>query len=297
MKSDNTEAQTEFKSKNDASNASTRRIQRSRSLERRATIPIELDFPEDCTIADADPETGESFVIGEKASEVCGSIQPQPNGGFLHTLPKEARNILAGGIAGIVAKSVVAPVDRIKIMYQISAAPFRILDVPKVAKNIVDTEGVRALWKGNTAAMIRVFPYSGIQFMVYDFCKQFFIDRRTRSNLVDVDHHEQKMMQSSLLPIESLISGMTAGSVSVLCTYPLDLTRAQLAVVRKTSDRASHSFVGMLTENVRQRGVKGLYRGITPTMLGIFPYSGLAFALNEQGKRQVSLCLCLSRRT
>ena len=31
----------------------------------------------------------------------------------------------------------------------------------------------------------------------------------------------------------------------------------------------------------------GLYRGITPTILGILPYAGIAFTLNEQAKRRI----------
>ena len=39
--------------------------------------------------------------------------------------------------------------------------------------------------------------------------------------------------KAGLTPVESLVSGMTAGAVSSLCTYPLDMARAQLAVLRK----------------------------------------------------------------
>jgi hypothetical protein len=39
------------------------------------------------------------------------------------------------------------------------------------------------------------------------------------------------------------------------------------------------------------QGVVGLFRGITPTLLGILPYSGIAFAFNEQGKRKVCIML------
>jgi hypothetical protein len=34
-------------------------------------------------------------------------------------------------------------------------------------------EGVRALWRGHAANILRVAPYSGIQFMVYDAIKQY----------------------------------------------------------------------------------------------------------------------------
>jgi hypothetical protein len=77
----------------------------------------------------------------------------------IQTLPKEMRNLLCGGVAGMIAKSFVAPIDRIKIMYQVTSAQFRLRDVPKVAWSIVQKEGWQALWKGNTVTMIRVFPY------------------------------------------------------------------------------------------------------------------------------------------
>ena len=178
----------------------------------------------------------------------------------LENLPQEARNMLAGGLAGMVAKSFVAPIDRIKIMYQITSAHFRIRDVPGVALKIINEEGFTALWKGNTATLIRVFPYSGIQFMVFDKVKTHFLTveegNETKQHwlLADQDTPRRSMTKritrtGSLTPFESLISGMTAGAVSVLATYPLDLTRAQLAVLKKKKKDKSGSFVAVLTRN------------------------------------------------
>ena len=36
-------------------------------------------------------------------------------------VPKEIKNLFAGGLAGMLAKTVVAPIDRIKILYQVTA--------------------------------------------------------------------------------------------------------------------------------------------------------------------------------
>ena len=241
------------------------------------------------------------------------------------------------------AKTFVAPIDRIKILYQVTSAKFRLRDVPRVAYSIIEKEGWSALWKGNTATMIRVFPYSGIQFMVFDYCKTFFLSRdkteqfyRNATTHADVagkrhthsddeasslqyrhtidnahrntaQHHDNNR-KDGLSPIDSLISGMAAGSISVLCTYPLDLARAQLAVLRKQKKpkdgtvsssaaassktktiQSSRKGIGYVLSNGFQReGLRGLYRGITPTMLGILPYSGAAFAINEQAKLKIT---------
>ena len=172
----------------------------------------------------------------------------------IQKFPKEVRNIVAGGIAGMIAKSVVAPFDRIKILYQISSAEFRFSRVPGVAWNIVKNEGPQALWKGNTATMIRVFPYSGIQFMVYDRCKTFLLREQEvtflRQRALDPSTPKPKW---GLSPTESLVSGMLAGAVSVCCTYPLDLTRAQLAVLRRKKDPSNKSFRQVIVSNYKNR--------------------------------------------
>jgi hypothetical protein len=169
-------------------------------------------------------------------------------------LPKELRNVFAGGIAGMVAKSVVAPFDRIKILYQISSAEFHIYNVPRVAFKIFQTEGLAALWKGNTATMIRVFPYSGIQFMVFDRCKTYLLREQEMRyvNQRAKDPNAQKP-KWGLSPIESLSSGMLAGAVSVCATYPLDLTRAQLAVLRRKHDATNVKFSEVIVTNYTNR--------------------------------------------
>ncbi|MGK3744777.1 MAG: hypothetical protein ACI90V_011638 [Bacillariaceae sp.] len=212
----------------------------------------------------------------------------------LKRLPKEIRNIMAGGFAGMIAKSVVAPFDRIKILYQVSSAEFKIMNLPKIAKRIVKEEGLSALWKGHTATLIRVFPYSGIQFMVFDRCKTFVLREQEHIYLQEkAIHPETQRPRWGLSPLESLCAGMTAGAVSCLATYPLDLTRAQLAVLKMKKGGSSNNmgFGGALHRNYLDRGVTGLFRGITPTLMGILPYSGIAFSFNEQAKRKVNVLI------
>ncbi|KAI2490808.1 hypothetical protein MHU86_23773 [Fragilaria crotonensis] len=242
------------------------------------------------------PGSDNKAIGGASSMNSAGqSSQPPQNGGggpkkhttslkrysthaYIMTFPREMRNLLAGGVAGMVAKSIVAPVDRIKILYQVSSRTFRLGDVPRIATKIITDEGFSALWKGNTATMIRVFPYSGIQFMVFDRCKTFFLHKHSQSGVE---------REWGLSPMESLLSGSVAGICSAACTYPLDMTRAQLAVLKSKKHARNVGFVGILVKNYKERGFVGLYRGITPTLLGILPYAGIAFTLNEQAKRRI----------
>jgi hypothetical protein len=55
----------------------------------------------------------------------------------------------------MIAKSVVAPVDRIKILFQVSSEPFSLGKVRKIIGRIRREEGIAGLWKGNSATMLR----------------------------------------------------------------------------------------------------------------------------------------------
>mmetsp|Transcript_14215 Transcript_14215/g.38800 ORF Transcript_14215/g.38800 Transcript_14215/m.38800 type:complete len:111 (-) Transcript_14215:162-494(-) len=77
----------------------------------------------------------------------------------------EGKNIveylIAGGTAGMVSRTVIAPIERVKILFQISKAGTCSTTtqywhyVPKIYKE----EGLIGFWKGNGAAVIRVVPY------------------------------------------------------------------------------------------------------------------------------------------
>jgi Mitochondrial carrier protein len=275
-------------------------------IKKRHTIPQELDELEDVCVnqdsfetrEDDDSDSSSTTAPEEESSESSTTSTTSTSTSsisywqtWIRTLPREIRNLLAGGLAGMAAKSVVAPLDRIKILYQVSNVPFHLTSIPNVMRRIVKTEGFGALWKGNFATMMRVFPYSGIQFMTYDRIKTHFLLTKNDKRQTTTTNNNKYGLTS----IESLIAGMTAGMFSVLCTYPLDLTRAQLAVLKKHKPSVGdhhhhHHHQGtwdILKDNYTKRGFQGLFRGISPTIIGILPYSGIAFTLNEQGKREI----------
>lgn len=68
----------------------------------------------------------------------------------------------SGGFAGIIAKTAIAPVDRVKFLFMASIKEFTAKSMVNEIRRIRVEEGVRSLWKGNLAQVIRVFPYSGI---------------------------------------------------------------------------------------------------------------------------------------
>lgn len=189
---------------------------------------------------------------------VCASTGVvEPLGDATPTAMTLAMSFLAGGLAGCTGKTVVAPFDRTKILFQVSNKRFTLRGVARELRRIVAEEGVLALFKGNLATVMRVLPYSGIQLMSFDNIKPLVARARGRGAGAETD------------AVDRLVAGAGAGALSVAVTYPLDLMRARLAV--QVSYLHYSGLAHAFRTAYKEEGFTALYRGVGPTMLGILP--------------------------
>lgn len=80
----------------------------------------------------------------------------------------------AGGVAGAVSRTVVSPLERLKILFQIQSAgrdEYK-LSVGKALKKMWREEGWRGFMRGNGTNCVRIVPYSAVQFGSYNFYKR-----------------------------------------------------------------------------------------------------------------------------
>lgn len=91
-----------------------------------------------------------------------------------------SRAIFHTGIAGMCSKTTVAPLDRIKILLQAHSVHYKHLGVFSGLREIVRKESFIALYKGNGAQMVRIFPYAATQFTAFEIYKKV---RRARKNM------------------------------------------------------------------------------------------------------------------
>ena len=85
---------------------------------------------------------------------------------------------MAGGIAGAVSRTVVSPLERLKILYQIQSAgreDYK-MSVGKGLAKMWREEGWRGMMRGNGANCLRIVPYSAVQFGSYNFYKRVSSD-------------------------------------------------------------------------------------------------------------------------
>lgn len=183
------------------------------------------------------------------------------------TIEFTIKSLLAGGIAGMCSKTAVAPLDRIKILLQAHNKHYKHLGVVSGLRHIVHKENFLALYKGNGAQMVRIFPYSAIQFFSFEKYN------KALASLFGSNSHLAK-----------LLAGSCAGVTAVSLTYPLDTIRARLAF-QVTGEHVysgiKHTAVSIFRE---EGGIRALYRGFLPTVCGMIPYAGTSFFCFEQLK-------------
>ena len=87
------------------------------------------------------------------------------------------QSLVAGGIGGVLAKTLVAPLERTKILFHASDQPFRLRAMPGLLLRIWRAEGPAALWKGHAATVLRAFPLAAIKFATFDTLKTGCVHR------------------------------------------------------------------------------------------------------------------------
>jgi hypothetical protein len=75
-------------------------------------------------------------------------------------------SLVAGGVAGAIAKTTIAPMDRVKILFQVSQQKFSLRLAGQMVVSIARKDGVLALWRGNSATVARYFVHSSLLVLI-----------------------------------------------------------------------------------------------------------------------------------
>lgn len=183
------------------------------------------------------------------------------------------KDLAAGGIAGGISKTVVAPIERVKLLLQVQDSNKHITEEQKYKgiadafKRIPKEQGFFSLWRGNTANVIRYFPTQALNFAFKDKYKEVF--------LAGVD----KKKQFWRFFAGNLAAGGAAGGTSLMFVYPLDFARTRLAadVGKGDGEREFNGLGDCLKKIFAKDGAAGLYRGFGVSLGGIIVYRAAFF--------------------
>merc|ERR1739848_687916 len=79
----------------------------------------------------------------------------------------------------------------------------------------------------------------------------------------------------------NMMSGATAGAISISTTYPLGYARTRLATDVGAGHRDFKGSLDCLKTTFQQNGIRGLYNGFGIACFGVLPYRGIYFGLYD----------------
>lgn len=182
------------------------------------------------------------------------------------------KDLAAGGVAGGISKTVVAPIERVKLLLQVqSSNP----NIPKEQhykgigdcfSRVVAEQGAASLWRGNMANVIRYFPTQALNFAFKDKYKKLFVKPRSEVGF-------WRFFAGNLA------AGGAAGATSLLFVYPLDFARTRLGadIGKSEAEREFTGLMDCLKKIVAKDGPLGLYRGFGVSVGGIIVYRAAFF--------------------
>ncbi|XP_030081502.1 calcium-binding mitochondrial carrier protein SCaMC-3 isoform X2 [Drosophila hydei] len=197
----------------------------------------------------------------------------------------------AGAAAGGISQTIIYPMEVLKTRLALRKTG-QYAGIADAATKIYKNEGGRSFYRGYVPNILGILPYAGIDLAVYETLKRRYIASH--------DNNEQP----SFLVL--LACGSTSSALGQLCSYPLALVRtrlqAQAAVtvatqMRKTQiplkscDAGSNeeTMSGLFRKIVRQEGISGLYRGITPNFLKVLPAVSISYVVYEYTSRALGI--------
>jgi len=176
-----------------------------------------------------------------------------------------------GGFSGAVAKTLTAPIERIKLVIQTQDANPKIRsgEVPRYTgigncgSRIYNEQGFKRFWDGNMTNCIRYFPTQAFNLAFKDTFKKMFPKYNPKTEFMSFFG-------------ANLVSGGMAAAGSMTIVYPLDYSRTRLAS-DVGSGKKTFSGLGdcMKKTAAGPGGFMALYTGFGVSVVGIVGYRGL----------------------
>ncbi len=171
---------------------------------------------------------------------------------------------VAGAVAGVVSRTCTAPIERLKVQFQVSTSK-----PPSVYRGLVDMyklDGVKGLYKGNLANILKVAPEKALKFMVFETSKRFFAE----------DDYD-------LTPPQLFFCGSLSGVVTHMTLFPLEVVKTRLQGAPKgTYNGIADVLVQVSTKEGR---ILPFYRGLNASLLSTIPNSGINLMTYEMMKK------------
>jgi len=173
----------------------------------------------------------------------------------IHSGTQILQHLMSGAIAGSVAKTAVAPLSRLKVLFQVSTTkpPFF-----GTLKKVYQESGIRGLYRGNLANICKSAPELGLKLLAFDKFKEMLTD--------DKGH---------LSGTSRFVAGGLSAIFSHTVMFPMAVIHTRMEATHSSS--GYYGIIGTALAIYRAEGfIPTFYRGFIPMVISTFPANGIS---------------------
>ncbi|MBA0836303.1 hypothetical protein Goarm_008530 [Gossypium armourianum] len=198
---------------------------------------------------------------------------------FLRT--REVGEFLSGALAGAMTKAVLAPLETIRTRLVVGVGS---KNITGSFIEIIEQQGWQGLWAGNGINMLRIIPTQAIELGTFECVKRTMTSAQEKWKQIEgpklqIGHVNVNFSLSWVSPVA--VAGAAAGIVSTLACHPLEVLKDRLTV----SPDIYPSLSIAISKIYKDGGVGAFYAGLSPTLVGMLPYSTCYYFMYEKLKK------------
>lgn len=166
-----------------------------------------------------------------------------------------------GGLAGAISRTTTAPIDRLKVFFQVQERSAR-KGYIQTLRFMQQEGGVMSLWRGNGVNVLKVMPETALKYGMFETIKNTICNDEPTS-------------------LQRFMSGAIAGAMAQTFIYPMEVIKTRM--VLRSSGQYTSIFNCIRTIYYKE-GIRTFGRGYLPTVFGIFPYAGFDLLFAETAR-------------
>lgn len=226
-------------------------------------------------------KTSEAINATKQIADSAKSDLPAARNDFLHTpAVRAALPFVNGGLAGMVATSVIQPIDMIKVRLQLAGEGVKTGPKPTplgITRDILAQGKVLDLYTGLSAGLLRQAVYTTARLGFFD---TFMARLKTRAT-----------EQGTTIGFkERAAAGLSAGGLAAMIGNPADLAliRMQSDGLKPIAERKNYkSVIDALSSIAKSEGVGALWAGAAPTVVRAMALNFGQLAFFSEAKQQL----------
>lgn len=179
------------------------------------------------------------------------------------------RIYLQGGMAGVVNSFISGPTEHIRIRLQTQSheASQRLYSgTSDCIRKIVRQAGLRGLYRGQTATILREFGSYGIWFSAYEGLIRWVMKTENKK-------------RDELPKWQIACCGALVGEVLWIVNYPLDVIKSKMQTDYFGEKQQYRNTLDAIQQTWKANGLKAFFRGLTPTLVRAIPVSAGTFTV------------------